>query len=275
MNLLKIAIDRIKFGGIPNALLKEAFSSVTYNPTSRQFLSGQRTNISLDQMIEDVVIRDRVKVDLDLCSGIETTLDISQHIAEYIDDYNCIYRLDEQLLGGRILTNVIEILYGDGNLRRIDDSRGCGASVMTGSAEGVLNVHLPIPKVSSARVSIIEHNTILVADTMRIPYRLYLKCQVAHEKSMNDLNPAYANVFFELVRLATQAYVYNKLVINVDEGVVRSGVEIGRYREKLDEYSDSFAMYNEFLNTEWKQVALMNNKEAYDTIKLLAVGGGW
>lgn len=275
MNLLKTAINRIKFGGIPLPLLKEAFSPVTYNPTSRKFLTGQRTNISLDQMIEDIVIRDHVKVDLDLCSGIETTIDISSHVAEYIDDYNCIYRLDEQLLGGRMLINVIEILYGDGNLRRIDATRGCGASSMTGSIEGMLNVHLPIPKVSSARVSIIEHNTILVADTMRIPYRLYLKCTVAHEKSMNDLNKAYAGTFFKLVLLATKAYVYNTLVINVDESVVRSGVEIGRYREKLDEYSDAFELYNECLETEWAQVSLMNNKEAYDTIKQLVVGGGW
>lgn len=274
MNLIKMAIDKVKYS-IPRPLLKEAFASVSYNPTQRRFMTGQHTNISIDQMIEDVVIRDRVKVDLDLCSGVETTIDISNYAAEYIDDYNTVYRLDEEILGGRVLTNVYEILYGDGSTRHHDGERPCGSSPMTGAAAGMLNVHMPMPKVSSARVSIIAHNTILVSDTVRTPYRLYLKCQVAHEKSMSNLSPAYAHVFFNLVRLATQAYVYNSLVINVDEAVVRSGVEIGRFREKLDEYSDSFSLYEEYLQEEWKQVAIMNSKETYDAIKMLVVGGGW
>jgi len=220
------------------------------------------------------VIDNWVMVDINLTSGTEVLIPMNLAEREVIDRWNVVYRFDYSATGGRTITSVIEVTYGiaqgtDASSYGAFDSRS--SSSLT-AARDIIRASAGSTPVSTAYVKIIGVNTILINDQNLIaPYGM-LRCRVTNEPNLANLKPAYYRNFGELVVLAVKAHIYNTLVIKIDESQIRAGASIGRFREIVDGYGDAMQMYNEYVDTKWEKIGIMNDPEKLRKVMKLSLG---
>lgn len=256
MDLVSVALDRCKFEINPE-ILRIAFAPKRYNPTDREHTRDNQSGVSIDAMIRRCIIDARVAVDVNLCSGVETIVPLNGLPVERIDAWNVIYRIPKERTGGRTITAVYSISFGQGNVLGSYQPNSLNSSAALDAAAGVLQSNLPWTQVQSAYVSLIGENTVLLSNIGQFPGMLYLRCMVSHEPNFANVPPAYYDVFTELVILATKAYVYNQVLISLDEGAIKAGATLGRIREVIDGYADANTMYKEHLRDNWRVASHM------------------
>src|SRR5690606_6886510 len=272
MNLIPICIQRVKFE-IPAEVLQEAFMPRRYNPSRREYSLDNQLGVSVDSIIRKEVVDARVSIDVNLCSGIETVIPLVGLVQERIDPYNFIYRIPKELTGGRSITAVYSVSFNRGNVYGTTYLPTYGASPLLDVANGIFQASAPIPAISSAYVTLIGDNTVMVSDAQAMGNEVYLRCMISHEPNFANVPPAYYDVFSELVVLATKAHISNKQIIALDEGQLRAGVNIGRFREIVDSYADANQMYQDHMREHWRVSSVMMDTTKYRRIQNVIIGG--
>lgn len=271
MNPIQKAISDVK-SKIPKAILDRTF--LTFDPGAY----GGRHNItpaSLDHRIRTEVIDASVLPDCNLVGGTEITIPLETVIPTWINSYNLLYRVPKNMTQNRSILRVIHLTFGDGGVVGSMNLAAQGRSALLDKAQGVLQAHLPIPIVSTANVSLVGDNTVLVKDNITMPGNPFLRCVIESDTEMNHLQPASVINFSQLVVLATKRYIYNNLVITMDEAQLSGGLALGRFREIVDGYSDAAEQYDTYFNETWRKVALFNSPEAHRRHLALLTGGRW
>lgn len=248
---------------IPKEVLKQAFMPVRYDPTRKSRYYDNTSPLSLDSVIKDQVILGRVMKDIDLVSGSEVILNLVDASPETINQFNTIYRFDDRATGGRTITSVFEVTYGITNNSLIGSYSAYGnyssqSSSLLKSARDVLRAGTGMSPTSTAYVQIIGHNVVMVNDISPIQNYGLLRCQVTNDPNLNNLRPQYHQIFANLCLLAVKAHIYAALVVDLDEGMLRGGQQIGRFREIVDSFMDADTMYIEELER-WQKIGVLND----------------
>lgn len=255
MNAVQLAVNSIR-QKIPLPILNYVFLK------RDEFFRTQP--ISIEQRIKDDVIYPIVMVDCDLVYGTTIFVPLNQCERENINTYTCVYQIPKSLTQNRTITSALNITFYD-PLTTNAHSTGAyvgGASVIN-SANAIVDAQAGIGKISTARVQIIGENRVVVKDISSIPSNIYLRCSIANDDQMSHIQPRSILHFKNLVTLAVKAFIYQKIVIDVDEGYLKGGAEIGRFKDVLDTYADSEELYQTYLVEKWQKVAFMNDHEAY------------
>lgn len=273
MDPVTVALIKVK-AEIPRDILKQAFMPKRYDPVENDRYFDNVTSVSIDQQIRQIVIEGRVSIDVNLIGGTEMFLPLGLAQREFLDAWNMIYRFSRDVLGGRRITTVHELVYGI-----TQGLSGQGTAGYDGRASDLLLVGRDIMRavggtatLGTAYVQIVGVNTVLVNDANQVIGDAALRATVTHEPNFNDLKPVYYHAFAELVALAVKGYIYNTLVIDLDEGQIRGGMTLGRIREVVDSYADANQMYWEYLTTKWQRISTMNNTEQYRKILKMSLG---
>lgn len=272
MNPINIAISRVKFE-IPREIINEAFAPRRYDPARNERFRDNRIPVGVDSVIRREVIEGRVMIDINLCSGVETTIPLHEVPVERIDDWNLIYRIPKSMTSNRNITAVYSVSYFPGNGYGLGRMAPNNSSLINEAAAGVFLAESAFATAGSANVMLIDDNTVLVTDGRIIPSRLWLRCMISHDSNLNNLPTRAMDTFAELVVVATKAYIYNNLNILMDEGQIKSGVSIGKYREVVDGYSDAQQLYKDMLKEKWRPVAAMSDHTRWRRIIAMTVGG--
>ena len=149
----------------------------------------------------------------------------------------------------------------------------CSITANGQAAEALFNSANTIVMPSTARVELVAENTVMVRDTARVQATGFLRCLLAYDASMSQIQIGSILDFTELAVLGTKAYIYNAYKVPLDEGKVKGGFELGSFREIVESYSDAREQYNEYLRTIWRKVAYMNDRESYERLIRAQVGG--
>lgn len=272
MDLISVSIQRVKFE-IPPEVLRLAFAPKQYDGRQQNFFRSPHSSVSIDAVIRRQIIDARVAVDVNLCSGVETIISLNNIPQERIDPWNLIYRIPKDRTDGRTITAVYSLSFGQGDVLGAYQPNSLNSSAMLDAAAGVLQSNLPWTQVQSAYVSLIGENTVLLSNIGQFPGMLYLRCQVTHEPNFANIPPQYYDVFSELVILAAKAYVYNNVIVSLDEGAIQAGASIGRIREVIDGFADSNQMYKEHLRDNWKLAAHFSDFQKNQRTMRYLVGG--
>ena len=150
-----------------------------------------------------------------------------------------------------------------------------GGSPMLDAAQGVLQSSLPVPIVSTANVTLIGENTVLVKDNIHLPGNMYLRCVLEADSEFSHLAPASVLAFSKLVEYATKAYIYNNLIVEIDYAELSGGMALGRLKEIVEGYSDANELYETHFNEVWRKVAIFNDFEAHRRHLKMVLGGRW
>lgn len=273
MDTISTGIRRT-MAGIPKEILKMAFQPRRYDPTRLNKYSDQVIPQSIEDRIRTLVVLGRVAPDVNLTSGSEVLLPLNLAEREIVDRWNIIYRFPPSVLAGRSITQPYEILYGqttgiNGNYqsaygqhssRWLQSGRDMMRAITGGGA-----------MMSSTYVAPLDGSSVMVNDIIQPGGFAVLRCQVSNEPNFNNIKPAYRIAFGEMIFLATKAYIYNNLVIEIDEGQLKAGASIGRFREKVDEYADADSLYMEYLTTKWPKLGVMNDTPKFQKIMKMSV----
>lgn len=268
LNPIDKAIADIKFA-IPKQILRKVF--LNNNP----FWTPIDT--SLEEQIKNLVLMPKVLQDCDIVGGTKVYIATSDIPREYTDQFTVIFRVPKDKTQGRTITVVLGIGYLETNsyaqYNITNQMKECSVNVVTENALAVFAANNSVPMSSTAECSLIAENTVMVKDTMYVKPNGYLWCELANDSNLSNIQIRSLPYFSKLCVLATKAYIYNQYIVQMDEGEIKAGHELGSFRSIVEGYSNALEEYDEFLVTKWATVAWINDARAHtDLIRIFVPG---
>ena len=245
---------------IPIQILKKAFMV-----SDGMWLEN---NLSLEENITQKVIRERVIVDMDIVGGTELNIPLSKCEIKTYPDFVRIIKVPKALIQNRIITSVLSISYLPTvpSLNMGIEPIGVGLPLNSQANTGsnlvfghMLNSVDTLPNVSSAETRLIADNVIYLKDTAYQNGTGVLRVRVSNTENLNNINTKSIIAFSKMVTFAVKAYIYNKLIIEIGDKELKYGQELGIFKTVLDSYSDAEENYQEFLETQWKKISIMDD----------------
>lgn len=259
MNILIKAINEIKWS-IPQQILTAAFKDPAVNI--------RRAPISIDEMILNKVIRPRVLYDADLVGGQHMLVSLAGVAPAFSDTYSVVFEVPAELISYRTIISALSVGYlpysssfnavggiGNANPQHMTDL----GSVMT----RLSNSHSSIPAISNATVELIGPNTILIRDMNNVTSAYQLRCIVGNEENLNNLSVRAHLSFSKLCVFAVKAYIYNTLIVQIDQAQLSGGQELGAFKSKVEEYADANENYQIYLEEKLRPMLFMNDTVSY------------
>lgn len=271
MSIFAKALDEIKFK-IPIEVLREAFKDDLYN--------WRQAPVSLDDQIMTKVIKPRVMLDANLVGGQQIIVSLEGLTPNYIDTYTMIYEIPLDYTNFREIMAVLSIGYMPTSTTFNSMGVGMGmvsprsASDLMSAAQRVGDSVSNIPAISNATVDLIGANTILVRDRTRVTNIYQLRCIVANENNMNNINPRSWLNFSTLCVHAVKSYIYNRLLIAIDRAYLTGGQELGAFKSYVETLSDAEENYQTYLKEVWRPTAFCNDALSYQRLIRLQISPG-
>lgn len=241
--------------------------------------SPQTINLSsLDEKILRKIIRKRVMTDANLVGGIETVIPVGQLNPRFSEDNYTVYFVPDELTMGKEIISVLgltmmPISYGAGIPA---SANGFGAPIdiqnpysvnfnpMMQLADRIGNAASPYGAIYNAHTEIVARNTILVYAHYRLLATFGIRAVLENDTQLNNLQPRSYKNFSMLATLAVKAYIYNKLIVLMNSGMLSGGQDLGVFRSIVENYATAEEEYRTFLNEVWSAVAYMNDTTRYN-----------
>lgn len=265
MNPILKALTEVKFR-IPPEVLHTVFV--------KRVERWRDTPKSIDEQIMALVLRPRVIIDCNLVGGREIWICLDGMRTGGDELYQSVYRIPKSRTNGASILSVLNVSFADPS--RIS-AAGVAANgqnnMMLQGGQAVMDAMGMIPQTSTARISLIGENIILIEDVMTMPANAYLRCIVANDEEMSNIQLRSYHHFAKLVEYAVKSYIYNTYIVDLDVGELRGGQQLGRIKEIIDTYADSEQNYQDYLREKWTKVAYMNDRERYTRTLRMMIGG--
>jgi hypothetical protein len=271
MDILKTALDRIQLT-IPPEVLQQAFKDDIQNWRSAP--------TSLQDRIMEKVIRHRVLKDANLVGGQEVIISLDDLSPKWSDSISVIYEIPPQRTNNREIMSILSIGYMP--LMSVFSSVGNGIGTLnpaqmtdvgsSGQRLGDSSANIPI--VSNALVDLIGYNTILIRDSVRVSNAYQVRCVLANENRMGNINPRSYITFAKLCVHAVKSYIYNTMIVKIDQAYLSGGQELGAFKNIVESYSDSEDQYETFLKEVWQKVSFMNDAPAFKRFMTIQINPG-
>ncbi|MCK9234832.1 MAG: hypothetical protein M0R77_00790 [Gammaproteobacteria bacterium] len=230
--------------------------------------------VSIEQQILTKVIHDRVLPDLDIIGGKEVFVPLITVPKEVIEQFTSVFRVPKTLTDGRSIVSVLSVNFLDPNaLNSFGSTAFCGRGELLQSAKALLDSNANIPPISSAYVELVAENVVTVRYTHVLPSNTYLRCRLANDENLNNIPIRAYNNIAEAVFLATKAYIYNTLIVELDQGAISGGAELGAIRNIIEGFSDADELYEEYLKETLMGVLMMTDMESSRRHYRLMFGG--
>jgi len=260
MNLIEKALLDLRSSDIPEEILERAFIRKNINYLSRSI-------INIEEIIKEEVIYRRVMSDCNVVGGTTTMINLDGLGYEKPSDYSYMFRIPKSLTSGRSIMGVTKVVFLAYSASNTTASTGSYSNSLFGSGDATATMAASqslmesfdnIPILSTARVSKVNENTILIHDTAVLTPYCYLDCTLENDKELNNIPMSSAPIFSELVLLATKAHIWKKLVVAIDQNEVQNGYTLGSFKSIIDSYSDAYKSYQEQLQ-KWRLVAFQSD----------------
>lgn len=265
MNPLQKALDEIRFQ-IPEEILQVGFIP--------QQVQDCDNLISLDTRIKETILDNRVLVDIDIRGGTEVFLPLEPPVeTQYIDPYTVIYHIPDEVVHGRPIVQIYSIHFGVLGYQQTGMAMSYTESVAAAETRKVLDAAMKVPPASTSYLNLVAHNRIMARYIYR-PYRIaFARLRLGSDNALSHLRPQAIPDFAQLCVLAVKAYLYNHLVIKMDQGQLSGGQMLGAFRDVVSNWADTDEMYREAL-IRWRKISVFNDPEAHRRHIRTIVGGG-
>ena len=261
MSAIKYGIDRV-MREIPKEILHMAFLRKS------SYFSIETT---LEKQITDLVIKKIVLRDTNIIGGMTLTIGTDKCNLKYyeknVTQHNLVIQVPYSVTGGKKILEPLSLIDGRQQSVNFNSSR----NMIQNSIGNILNHTSNMGNgFATSNLELIAPNTILVYDEVNYMSTGYLKVLVENNENLTNISPkSYLN-FGELCVLATKQFIYNKLTIDIDKGVLYSGQELGKIGEIINSYESATEDYNTYIKEKWTKTMFINDKPAYsDFIKAM------
>lgn len=254
MNPIVNAITNLKYR-IPLPILEKAFF-----PVHHQWGGYHHNTLEgLDFRIRSMVIEPRVLVDCNLVGGLECAVPLRSIRPEYYQPNQTIWQIPLSLTQNRPITRVYSLTYDHKGITNYTYYRGQQQSAYNEAMYGLLYANTSIPRVSDNNIELIGENTVLAHTHYYTTDLLVLRCVIENDEQFNNLPPASHHAFYTLVELATKSYIYNTLIIELDQGELAGGRSLGRFSSIIEGFADAEELYGQFLHEKWRKISILSD----------------
>lgn len=270
MTPIAYAVTRIK-REIPPQILNKFFTPRHTHQLRRDaFMPG-----NIDQLIIEKVINGIVRPDCDIAGASEITISLAGLPPEMIERDKYLLHIPKHLTNGREITSALALVYyGMNNVNFNGQLQGYGIDAMSGSnmktrcsnSNGLQTVQAlgktmqPMMATESTNVEVIDGQTILVSDLVYPTMNSYLRCIVSTDREFTNLNQSAWFAFGKLCVYACKMYIYNQHIIDIDTAELHGGLELGRFKEIIESYSEAYDLYQEYYNDKWRKIQFMGDE---------------
>ena len=221
---------------------------------------------TLDDKISTEVIRKKVMVDLNLASQEALYIPLDYCTLLYQDSVKTAFYIPKSRTNGRSIVSVLGMLsgyhiHGDALYTNIND---IGVSSTLNSSVNIMNSLENVNIRQTARIDLIGENTILIDEGLIENLATNIHVIVENDANLNNINPRSYMTLANVAVLATKAYIYNTMVVQINKGQLYSGHELSVIKDIVDEYKDAEEQYQEYYNTVVKKVMFMNNEKTFN-----------
>lgn len=267
MNPIIRSVDTVKYR-IPKQILDEVFQKKNYR--------WRDTPISIDEQIINQVIKPRVLVDCNLVGGTEALISLEGLPGEFVENFQTVYRIPKDRTQGRSIMSVLSVGYGSASLIAHSGGNAAynsrSATPITMAGQAMMDAMSPTPIVSTAKVSLIGENVILVKDTSPPVANAFIRCVLANDENLSHIQLRSIPAFCKLVEYAVKSYIYNELTILIGQAQLSGGQELGRFKDIVDSYADAEQMYSDYLKDKWQKIAMMNDEMSMTRFVKMQIG---
>lgn len=253
MNPIVKALDEIKFQ-IPIEILNQVF-------ISQEALNCGHV-VSLDTRIREDILEPRVFVDIDLKGGTEAFIPLDTPVrAEYHDPYTVIYHIPDEVVQNRRIVQVYSVHFALLGYQNAGMALHYTESPLSASVRQILDSAMRVPPASTSYLNLIAHNVVM-ARFVYLPYKTaFMRVRLGSDEALSHIRAPAIPAFSELCVLATKAYIYNRMMVAMDQGQLSGGQMLGMFREIISEYREAEITYQERL-IRWSKHSVMNDPEA-------------
>lgn len=252
MNPIQYALNEIH-SRIPSEILKIGFQ--------RGF---RNDSVSLDERISIRVIRQRVLITSDLIGGREINIPLAGIQPEIIDNYTAIYDIPLNLsLGVPIIALRSSSYAPTGYMAYQQASSYNATNNLANAASNIFNSHSTMPIVSTARIELVGENMVEVRDNNGYMPLMALTCLIANDPDLNNLQRRSYPIFAKACELAVKAYLYNHLLVDLDQAYLRQGQALDTIKSIIESYSDAEEQYQLFMTEKMQKIFMMNDENRF------------
>ena len=214
--------------------------------------------ISLDERILTEIIRPRILVDCNLVGGIMIKIPVNKCIITTLSSNEFIIEVPKELTNNKAIMNVLSLVsnvnYGHTGYMHND-------SQLLAAGYKMYNNVASEPVIQTTRLELIGFNVILVEDPNINLLNGVLRVNIENSSNMENFNPRFYLEFAKLVELGVKSYIYNKMIIKLNQGYIFSGHDLSIIKDIIESYADSETLYKEHLNTIFRKISFMNQSE--------------
>lgn len=274
MNVIQHAVSDLKFR-IPRQILEKAFVN--------RYGSWKPNYQGIDELIINNVIKPRVLVDCNLIGGTQAIIPLNGLPQDKPTEYTTVVHIPKDRTQGRSINSVLHIAFispdalsawaGVNSGGTVGSYGGQENTALMGATHGMMAAFDRIPMVSTARVELIAENTILATDTINLSSNCFLRCVLSNDENFSNIPLRSYRYFCNLIEYAVKAYIYNALVVEIDQGELAGGQTLGIFKEIIQGYSEAEENYQDYLKTVMQQVMMMSDNMSYHRFMKLVIGG--
>ena len=129
-----------------------------------------------------------------------------------------------------------------------------------------------VPMMGTSRLRVVGENIIRIGETIPRFDNLWLRCNVAYDENLQNLNSTSIETLFRAFCFLLKSVIYNEKIVTMDKGVLHMGMDLGAIKNIIDGYSDAGETYADLLKTEIRSLLIISDPDKYRAAIETAVG---
>ena len=235
---------------------------------------------SLEDKILNKVIKRRVLLAANIVGGVETIIALGGIQPTHTEPMYTVYHVPAELTMDREIMSALSLTYlpsagfmgvagGFGGPNAIYNANTPGHANNTASMNVMSRISSSVNAsgiLSTAHLEIVAYNTVAVYAHYQSLGNYGMRVVLQNDENFNNIQPRSYHALSILAVHATKAWLYNKLIIAMNNGYLSGGQELGMFKSMVDGYSDAEDNYQDYLRNVWGKVAYMNDQTRYSNL---------
>jgi len=218
---------------------------------------------SLEKQISDLVIKNVVLRDTNIVGGMTITISLEKCKLTYYEknrtEHNLVITVPFRVTNGKKILSPLSLVDDHGGSSRFNVSNNSLINALNNKVNHDAGIGSGF---ATSNLELIAPNTILVYEECDYLTNGFLKVLVENNDNLSNLSPkSYLN-FGKLCVLAAKQFIYNKLTIDIDKGVLYGGHELSKITDIINSFESATEEYNTFLEEKWMKTLFINDKPA-------------
>lgn len=237
MSNIDYLIDRIN-RTIPGNILEKVFQ--------KQNMHGYPITTT-NSNIKTEVIYNWVLKDCNLTAGIETVINLQSANFTTVTG-GVLVEVPLSATGGKFITSVLSTSYSYGS---------------SDNSVSIADASIGPEAVGGVRLQLVGNNMVLIRGITTSSI-MFLRCILENDEDFGNINQRNLRILGDICTEATKAYIYTKLVLEIDNSTMLNGVPLGSVSNIVESYADAYNIYNDMITNTWLKINMMGDRDSYN-----------